>query len=495
MSNKLVISVDIGTSSTRAIVFNTSGMPVEGLSAHLSHSMVIDREGRAELDPELLFRNTITCLDEVIKLSSPLSPEFLGVGISCLWHSVLGVDDDFEAVTPLITWADRRSAKETEELKNIIDIPSYYKRAGVPIHTSFLPAKIKCYKKQHPDSASEIKLWLSIGEYILLRLFGETRTTHSMASGTGLYNYEIGSWDKETLKCLELSEDNLAKITEEPLTGLLPSFQRILPSLADISFFPPYGDGAMNSIGSGCDVLSRLSLMIGTSAVMRGPIEKASAKTVPEGLWRYNITKDDFLIGGAMSNGGNVIEWLCKLMSLDNYTEWENRLSKHASSCTDLLFLPFLFGTRSPYWNSFAFGEISGIDFNTKPEDFFISAMEGIAFGLKEIYEKLCLFIPDHHEIIISGGALLRSPTWMQILSNILEKNLAVSSVLEASARGVALMVLRHLGIRTNAMDYTPLTATIEPQPQSYIRYKTLKANREILLERISPLWKTTQHQ
>ncbi|RYF39356.1 MAG: carbohydrate kinase, partial [Comamonadaceae bacterium] len=104
--DSFVLSIDIGTSSTRAGLFDDAGMP-HGTTAHHPTSMRTDVDGKAVLDSAGLLAGVVGCVDEV--LAAHAGAEILGVGVSCFWHGLLGVDAGGRATTDVLTWADRRA--------------------------------------------------------------------------------------------------------------------------------------------------------------------------------------------------------------------------------------------------------------------------------------------------------------------------------------------------------------------------------------------------
>src|SRR5262249_43938386 len=155
-------------------------------------------------------------------------------------------------------------------------------------------------EQNRPDQFKTTRRWLSFPEYLFLKLFGRARASISMVSGTGLWNQSAGSYDEETLSALPLRREQLTDPSDEPECGRISMW----PGFKDARWFPALGDGACNNIGSGCACGGRAALTVGTTGAMRIVLEAPKTEIFPE-LWCYRMDARRFVIGGALSNGGD----------------------------------------------------------------------------------------------------------------------------------------------------------------------------------------------
>jgi gluconokinase len=265
--------------------------------------------------------------------------------LSTFWHSVLGVDRRGAPITPVFTWADRRAADAARELRERLDETAIHRRTGCVLHSSYWPAKLLWLSRSHPEAFEASERWMSPGEYLHLRLFGDAWASTSMAAGTGLFDQNREVWDGEVLRALPVGDEQLSHISDEPARGLLDEWVRRWPSLAEVPWFPAVGDGVCSNVGSGCTGQERLALMVGTSGAMR-MLWRADSVEVPEGLWCYRSDPKRFVSGGALSDGGNLVTWLRETLRFPKSENIEELLAKMEPDAHGLTFLPLLAGER-----------------------------------------------------------------------------------------------------------------------------------------------------
>jgi gluconokinase len=307
-----------------------------------------------------------------------------------------------------------------------------------------------------------------------------------MASGTGLLHQEASKWDEPIMSCIPgLSAASLSPISDSPVSGLLPEFHVRLPSLADIPWYPALGDGACSNIGCGAVVPGTIALMIGTSGAIRAAVSGGVPPVYP-GLWRYQIDADRFLVGGALSNGGAVWAWLKKILNLSPLSdaELEEEIAILPPDGHKLTVLPFLNGERAPLWRDDATAAILGLRGSTSASEIARAHLEAVAYRFAAIRKPLRTVSP-HGRIIGTGAGLVASETWSQIIADVLEEPISVSSESQASARGAALWVRERLGIGTIEAA-PPLTFMDEKHPDvsTTEAYEEGRARHEAALAR-----------
>ena len=469
----LVLSIDIGTSSLRAVLFDGNGRALEGMEARQNSAIQVDPHGAAEADPDELLEGVFSCIDRVLERAGKLCYRISGVASCTFVNNVLGVDGENRAVTPLTTYADTRAEGEVQSLKSDFNEGEVHDRTGCRFHPSYLPARFLWLARSNPKLFGRAARWLSIGEYMEQKLFGEAAVTYSVASWTGLLDRFNLVWDKQLLARLGLAKENLSPLTDvdQPRSGLRSEFARRWPALAKVPWFPAVGDGAAANIGSGCVSARQVALSMGTTSALRVVLRDPPVR-LPAGLWCYRVDRRRSLLGGALSEGGSVYAWMKASLNLGSDASLEETLAGMEPDRHGLTFLPFLAGERAPGWAGHARAAVQGLSLATTPVDILRAGMEAVAYRLALVFELLRPMIPGVPGVIASGGALLHSPAWVQIVTDVLGAPVAMSAVEEASGRGAALLALEAVGAIGDLEKEPPLIGwSYEPDSSRHRQY------------------------
>ncbi|MDP9367063.1 MAG: gluconokinase [Chloroflexota bacterium] len=475
----LVLALDLGTSSLRALLFDRWGRAVQGSEEQHAHRIRTTVDGGAETDPVPLFDLLVRCIDGALARAGDRVGEIAAVGTSCFWHSLVGVDANGDPVTPLLLWADTRSAPHAAALRATFAGDVIHERTGCPFHSSFWPAKLRWLSHTSPDAVARVARWQGFSEYIGARLAGESgdAISVSMASATGLLDVHRQAWDRTVLKAVGVAPEGVPPLTDrtEPWTSLRPAFSDRWPVLAGVPWYPAVGDGACANIGSGAVGPERIALTLGTSGAMR-IVRAAQDVPVPPDIWAYRVDRDRFVLGGALSNGGNLLAWLGKLLGVGYGDETTKLAAALPPDAHGLTVLPFLAGERSPAWHDRSAGVVAGLTLATGPEALLRAGMEAVAYRFAAIYDRLCPLAEREHAIVANGGAILRSPLWLQIVADTLGHDLlTLDPEAEASARGAALLALEAVGALPDlaaAPDPAEGGAVYRPDPDRHARYQ-----------------------
>jgi len=480
----LILALDVGTSSVRAVLYDALGRAVEGAESRTVYQMRATPDGGVEMDPDELFEITCRNVDELLRQAGELGRQICGVGGCTFWHSMLGVGEDGKAATPIYNWSDTRSAPDAAALAERLGVEWVHSRTGAVPHTSYYPAKLLWLRRTDPALYARVARWMSFGEYLYLRVFGRTLCSVSMASGTGLFNPNTCGWDGEMLKALDIDPSRLSPLPErdEPLVGLRDEYAQRWPALREVPWLPMTGDGACSNIGSGCVTQDLVAINVGTSGAMR-VCWPADRVRIPRGLWCYRADRRYLLLGGALSNGGDVYAWCQRTLRLEA-GEVEAQLAAMEADGHGLTVLPFFSGERSTGWAGYARAAVVGMSLSTQPIDILRAGLEAVAYRFAAIYDLLRGEKLGGNRIIASGGGILNSPTWTQIMADVIGLPVVASAVPEASSRGAALLVLQALGHITDLGAVpAPFGEVYEPDLANHERYQQGRGRQQRLYE------------
>ena len=483
----LILSIDIGSSAVKVLLFDTKGRAVEGNQYRCAVALRTSRDGASEVAADELLDVVWRGIDAVLAKAGSLEPKVAGVAVCTFVGNIMGVDRKAKPLTPVFTYADSRAEKEAARLRTEVDESEVHDRTGCPIHTSYLPARFHWLATSRPDVFRRVDRWLSIGEYMEMVLFGETCVSYSVASWSGLLDRHQLIWDEPLLNKLALEVARLSPLVDinAPKHGLCRKFASRWPVLKNLPWLPAIGDGAAANIGSGCITPSRVALTMGSTTAIRAVVEKPIPH-VPDGLWCYRIDGRRSLAGGALSEGGSLFAWMKNTFQLADSAEFEAQLDSLSPDGHGLTVLPFLTGERSPGWQGHARATIHGLSQATIPLEILQAGMEAVACRIALVFDKLAKLLPDNLRIVAGGGAIHNSPVWLQIITDILGQESEVTGIREGSARGAALLAFEALGVIKDVKDSPVfIERTCCPDEERHAIYRQTIKRQQRLYEKL----------
>ncbi|MGV3588092.1 MAG: gluconokinase, partial [Adhaeribacter sp.] len=449
----VIIGLDIGTSSTKAIAFDEQGKVVS--SAYQSYSILNPQPNYSEQDPDEVFRAVLLALQ---KSTSQLNGATLaGISFSSAMHSLIAVDAQGNPLTNCIIWADNRSQVQADALRATPAGLDIYHHTGTPIHPMSPLCKLMWFRQHQPELLQQAYKFISIKEYVWYKLFGRFQVDYSVASATGLFNIYTHTWYEPALETAGITAAQLSEPVS-PLYQVSPQYINFLQldSLAQVPFIIGASDGCLANLGAGATVPGRAALTIGTSGAIRVTAPQPAADP-QQRLFSYILTENQYVVGGAVNNGGIILRWF-----RDNFAEAEKTeaqrlgvdpyeiLSKEAAAVPagseGLLFVPYLLGERAPIWDAQARGLFFGVSITHTNAHFLRAVFEGIVFGIYQVGQALTE-TTGPIEVIYASGGFARSPFWVQLVADIFNKKVILAETVESSAWGAAMLALQALNL------------------------------------------------
>ncbi len=452
---ELVLTLDIGSSSVRCRAYDQAARHVSSTPDNPplhARTYALGNDGTLPVGEVTATADAVVddCLADLRRLSGDV--RILGVGISSLAMSLVGVDAAGWPVTPGFTYACRHGAAAAEQLRGQLEkqgeLEATWARTGVPIHTAYAPAQLLGLAATEPGLLAQTACWQTLGSHLLARWTGRPAAPISTceAGWTGLQDRHRQAWSCELLNLLPISEEHLPPLRDysEGLATLAPAYAQRWPELAESRFCLPVGDGAAANIGSGAVDRTSLAVTIGTSAAVRVVLPNrpdGTAPEVPVGLWCYRIDHNRHLLGGALTDGGSIPVWICNLLGETRADLEQQARAVHPDS-HGLTILPFLQGERSPGWADNASLSLHGITAGTEPGQLMRAGLEAVTYRLALIIRKLTPAIQPDTAILASGGNLEYSDLWCRILAGTSQRPVQRTRSTETTSRGAAILTL-----------------------------------------------------
>ena len=449
-----MLGVDIGTTSTKAVLFNEAGEVIQ--TENIGYPLYTPDISTAEQNPEEIFQAVLKAISKITKLNSEKKLSF--ISFSSAMHSVIAIDEQDKPLTPCITWADNRSEAWSEKIKTELNGHEIYKRTGTPIHPMSPLSKITWLVNEQPEIASKAKKYIGIKEYIFKKFFDQYVVDYSLASAMGMMDLKNLDWDEEALKIAGISREQLSELV--PTTKVFSHCQPELAKQIGIDPTTPFvigaSDGVLSNLGVNAIRKGEIAVTIGTSGAIRTIIDKPQTDE-KERIFCYALTEKHWVIGGPVNNGGMVLRWIrdelassevetAKRLGIDPYDVLTRIAERVRPGSDGLLFHPYLAGERAPLWNPNVRGSFFGLTMSHKKEHMIRAALEGVIYNLYTVFLALTECMDGPVTRIQATGGFARSNVWRQMMADIFESEVVVPESYESSCLGACILGLYATG-------------------------------------------------
>ncbi|MDR3574339.1 MAG: FGGY family carbohydrate kinase [Anaerolineaceae bacterium] len=426
-----ILTVDVGTSSLKAVVYGCHGTLLASASRRYPISPSPQQPGWAEANPQDWWEALLAVVQE-LKHSLPDFSQIQAVALTGQMHTAVLLDEDGQVLPPTMLWLDRRAAAETAELQRVFNLPPYH------LNSTYSLPRLVWLARHFPQVLQKTRHLLWPKDYLRYRLTGEFLTDFTEAGGAALLDWEKLDWAVERLEWAGISPVILPPLRQPTdLAGPL------LPEIADQFGLDPQvkvlvGAGDVLALATGAPPApGRLTCSMGSSSMVFYPLALGQECRDPqERIYSYPLLPYR-LLGGVSSTSGASINWAAG--ALFGELPFEDAIAAALTSspgANGLLFLPFLSGERSPYWSDSLRGSFYGLTLNHNRQDMLRAVLEGVAFSLRALIDLFQQTGVDVQEIALAGGgaAVNGLPT---ILANICQRPLVIFSSQETVTHGL----------------------------------------------------------
>ena len=440
---KFILSLDQGTSSSRAIVFDHKGQ-IRSV-AQREFTQYFPKSGWVEHNPHEIWSSQASVIAEAITAIDINGLDIAAIGITNQRETTIVWDSETEEpIYNAIVWQDRRTSEYCDELKAAGHTEFIRSRTGLIIDAYFSATKIKWILDNVPgarERAEKGKLMFgTVDTWLIWRLTrGEVHVTDvSNASRTMLFNIHTLQWDEELLRLFDIPLSMMPEVRSSsevyghtkstifahkvPIAGIAGDQQAAL--FGQMCVEP----GAVkNTYGTGCFLLMNSG---------EKPIDSKN-NLLTTVAWKIG-DKVNYALEGSIFVGGSVVQWLRDGLGIIRSSSEVEALAASVPDTAGVYFVPALTGLAAPYWDQYARGSISGISRGTTAAHIARAALEGIAYQTLDIVDamqrdsgiELC-------ELKVDGGAA-RNNLLMQFQSDLLDTRVIRPQVTETTALGAA---------------------------------------------------------
>ena len=420
---RYIAGIDVGTSGVKCIVIDEYAQVAASCTE--DYPLSTPQAGWSEQNPTDWWAATIKAMKRVVVQSGAQDKDIVALGFSGQMHGLVALDKDNNVLRPAILWNDQRTQQECDEIiATAGGLEGLLAYTNNTMLTGFTGGKLLWVKKNEPDVFSKMGSFLMPKDYIRFMMTRKKATDVSDGSGTGLFDVEKRHWNFELIDRLGFDHGIFPECYEsDEVAGYVAKEAAEATGLPQgIPVFAGGGDAVIQTTGMGIVKQGTVGLIIGTSGIVSMALDAFGRNEGGKLQFFCNNAKNKWQAFGCQLSSGGSLEWFKNTMyDEENPLKSINtQVEQSPPGAKKLLFLPYLTGERCPYPDPNARGVFFGLSLLHNKGDMVRAVMEGVTFGLRDIYEMIKSAAPqlEPAEVISSGGAS-KSVIWRQIQADI----------------------------------------------------------------------------
>lgn len=479
----ILLGIDIGTSSCKITAFDQTGQVLATQTE--SYPTYYPAKGYAEQDVSEWWRAVCRGIQGLLQ-QGLIPKEIVGIGVAGQSWTCLPVDRRGEPLRRAMIWLDRRAGQQVTMLKSRVGEDPLLQLSGNPVDPAYVTPKILWLQENEPETYEKAYKFLQSNSYIVYKLTDKFSQDYSQGYGYHFFDISRGNWNEQLAAELGVSLDLMPPLYHcHEIVGVLTT-----RAAAEIGLRPGIPvvsgglDAACSTLGAGVIHPGQTQEQGGQAGGMS--IAMTEAKIHPKLILGYHVLPDCWLLQGGTVGGAGTLKWF-----MEQFGHFEVSLAEKAGKnvfaimdeeaaqippgSAGLIFLPYMFGERSPIWNSKARGVFFGLSFEKTRAHMIRALMEGVGFSLwhnLKTAEEISVQAKELHSV---GGAS-NSSVWTQLKADITGKTIKVPFSDQATTLGAAILAGVGTGVYRNFSEAVAQTVkmkkTYQPDPGCHQRYQ-----------------------
>ena len=439
--NKYILSIDQGTTSTRAMLFDQN-FEIKG-SSQVEFKQFFPKDGCVEHDPEEIMNTIYHTVNDVLEKAKITFKEILSIGITnqretvVVWNKKTG-----KPIYNAIVWQDRRTAGYCNKLKDQGLSEKIQKITGLIIDSYFSATKIK-WLLENINGAKELAdkgelLFGTIDSWIIWNLTeGKSHVTDATnASRTMIFDIKKNTWSSQLLKLFEIPKHILPEVK-----NCADDFGTTSKFGGEIKIGGVAGDQQAAAIGQACLNAGSVKSTYGTGCfmIMNTGEELKLSKNKLLSTIAYRVdNKNYYALEGSIFIAGAAVQWLRDSLKLINTASETDDLYNQADPTQKIYLVPAFTGLGAPYWDGEARGSIFGLTRNTGIPEMVKAAIDSVAYQTKDLLLAMEKDSGMKINVIRVDGGMVNNESFLQFLSSLLQTNVDRPTIIETTALGAA---------------------------------------------------------
>lgn len=455
---KYILSIDQGTTSTRAMLFDQN-FEIKGTS-QIEFKQFFPKDGCVEHDPEEIMNTIYHTVNDVLEKAKVTSKEILSIGITnqretvVVWNKKTG-----KPIYNAIVWQDRRTAGYCNKLKDQGLSEKIQKITGLIIDSYFSATKIK-WLLENINGAKERAdkgelLFGTIDSWIIWNLTEGKRhvTDATNASRTMIFDIKKNTWSSPLLKLFEIPKHILPEVK-----NCADDFGTTSKFGGEIKIGGVAGDQQAAAIGQACLNAGSVKSTYGTGCfmIMNTGEELKLSKNKLLSTIAYRIdNKNYYALEGSIFIAGAAVQWLRDSLKLINTASETDDLYNQADPTQKIYLVPAFTGLGAPYWDGEARGSIFGLTRNTGIPEMVKAAIDSVAYQTKDLLLAMEKDSGLKIKVIRVDGGMVKNESFLQFLSSLLQTNVDRPTIIETTALGAAYLAGYQAGVFASMKEIT----------------------------------------
>ncbi len=424
MSHKYILSIDVGTSSTKTTLCNELGDII--VDSTIANPLNRPDPVIAEVDGEIWWQVVCQTTNNVINQSNINPADIAGIGIDGVGLALVPVDENIHPLAPVSIWLDRRANVETEWLRKLPQYEYLLNLVANPIDESYVTPKLLWLQTHLPQVFENTHKFLSSAGFIAARFTGEFTCDYSLAYGYHFFDIRNNCWDSKAAELLGIQLEKMPRLcSPSEVVGTVTEVAAKETGLhAGTPVIAGCLDAVVGALGSGVTQLGQANEQGGQAGGYGISLDHIIVE--PSLVISHYVIPNQYLLAASTVGGGS-LGWFrdqIDQVALSNisinkpFESYSKEVGQSRPGANGLIFLPYMAGERSPLWSNVARGTFLGLSYSTTRGDILRAIMEGCAFA---VFHNL--LIAREHNVTVkefygSGGAT-KSSEWCQIKADI----------------------------------------------------------------------------
>lgn len=482
MPIEYLLGIDIGTQGTKTTLLSKKGEAVS--ESRIASKLISPTAGTMEENPDDIFSSVLNTIRQSVELAGVSPRDIVAIGIDGQMAGIMGIDGDFEAVTPLDSWLDVRCGKYIGRLRPFEK--EINQLSGGPVTYNHGP-KIIWWKNEHPDVYKKIRKFVLPHVYVAGKLAGiksdSAYMDYTNLHFTGFADNYKKVWSKQLLSDFDISSDKMAEIVEpwKIIGGLKKNYADYCGLLEGTKIAAGCGDQAATSLGAGIGKAGLVCDVAGTASVFSASVNEYRPDIKNNALFQMRSVVDGLWIPlGHITGGGLNIRWFKDEFTGKPepvpYEILEAEATDLPAGSEGLVFVPHLSGRACPN-NPYVRGSFIGLNWKHQRGHLFKAVMEGIAYDYKfflSIIKEAFADVAFDCVHAVGGGA--KSMLFCQIKSDVLGIPYMPLKNADTATLGSAIVAAYGVGLFSSLTDALHDLVTqnniIEPDMQKNKEYE-----------------------